>query len=262
MKIVQTLILISLLFTINLSATEYSFRKYSHVKEFYREVMPLALDVADKYQLPAAAILAIAGLESGYGSGYVSQITGNILSLGAFKSDSELPILYLPYSRSKKRVLFDPKEINSSIKDDLSWKNRPRSYKRDYRPAPYAGSKTSLELLKYNPSLKKEAYKACLNDFATRWIVEESNIKVFRDTRVWLNKTIKEKNNNILFSMNTNIGFIEKVGGVPNSFNYRETWPKKVKLIMNRTGLVQLVNDIKNKKMSFNEAWRNNEPKR
>jgi len=35
---------------------------------------------------------------------------------------------------------------------------------------------------------------------------------------------------------------------------------EKVKLIMNKVSLVQLVNDMSNNKMSFDEAWRNNEP--
>jgi hypothetical protein len=55
--------------------------------------------------------------------------------------------------------------------------------------------------------------------------------------------------------MNTNIKFIERVGGHPNSFNYRDSWPKKAKLIMKKVGLVELIDDIYNKKMSFEEAW-------
>ena len=93
------------------SSEQFSFRKYQHVKAFYLGVTPAVLEVSEKYQLPAAAILAIAGLESGYGSGYVSQITGNILSLGAFSSDKELPPLYLPYSSELKKVVFDPAVI-------------------------------------------------------------------------------------------------------------------------------------------------------
>ena len=259
MKTILTKSLLLLLTLSSLSASNYSFRKYQHVKEFYKEITPLAIETSNRYKIPAAAVLAIAGLESGYGSGYVAQITGNILSLGAFKGDSELPILYLPYCSSKKMVLFDPNDISKYKESDLSWKNRPRSYKRDYRPKPYAGTKQKLELLKYSPTLKKEAHKACLDDFASRWISTKSNIKVFKESRIWLNKTIDEKGNDILFSMSLNIEFINKIGGVPHSFNYRETWPKKVQLIMNRVGLVQLVDDMNNKKMNFNDAWRNRE---
>jgi len=252
--IITTIILTC--FGVTAQAQNKGFRKYAHVKQFYKEISVDAIEVAKKHKLPAAAILAIAGLESGYGSGYVAQITGNILSLGAFKSDAELPALYLPYSKSLKKILFDPKEIAKHNATDLSYKKRAKSYKRDYRPAPYAGTHNNLELLKYNPKLRREARYACLNDFATRWIVKDSNIKAFRDAREYLDTLIKnDTTNNILYSMSANKGFIERIGGIPHSFNYRETWPKKVELIMNKTRLVELVNDIENKHMSFKEAW-------
>ena len=240
-----------------LSADVYSFRKYQHVKKFYSKITMEVIALSKKHNLPAASVLAIAGLESGYGSGYVSQITGNVLSLGAFRSDKELPSLYLPYSSEKKTVLFDPTDIKKHNKNDLTWKQRPKSYKRDYRPSPYAGTTASLELLKYDDKLKKKAYSACFNDFATRWIVDSSNIKTFRNARAWLDRLVTKNNKQILFSMNANIGFADKIGGIPNSFNYRKTWPKKVKLIMKKTGLVKLINDIEYKNMNFNEAWSN-----
>jgi len=251
------LLLTILLITTSLSAKSKGFRKYAHVKSFYKSITMQTITIAKQNDLPAAAILAIAGLESGYGSGYVAQITGNILSLGAFKSDRELPPLYLPYSTSKKRILFDPKVIISFPRSDLHYKLRAKSYKRDYRPLEYAGSTKNLEYLKYNEASRKAAHKACLNDFATRWITLDSNIKAFRDAKIYLNKQLEEHGEKILFSMNINKGFIEKIGGVPNSFNYRKTWPKKVELIMHKTALVELVDDIVNKNMSFDEAWGN-----
>ena len=199
--------------------------------------------------------MAIAGLESGYGRGYVSQITGNILSLGAFKGDNELPILYLPYSKSSKSVVFDPKNIKKHSKNDLAWKKRPKSYKRDYRPNPYAGSTNNLELLKYDNNLKKMANRACLNDFATRWITNKSKVKVFKNAKIWLDKQISMHGVKILFDEQTNKQFIDMIGGHPHSFNYRETWPKKAKLIMKKVGLVELTKNIYKNNMKFNEVW-------
>jgi hypothetical protein len=139
----------------------------------------------------------------------------------------------------------------------LSYKKRAKSYKRDYRPSPYAGTPKKLELLKYNPELKRKAYLACLNDFATRWISKDSNMLVFKDARIWLDHLVEnDKTKKILYSMSVNKGFVERIGGVPHSFNYRKTWPKKVILIMKKTRLVSLVDDIANKKMSFEEAWK------
>ena len=256
-KILIIINILILALNISLYADQYSFRKYPHVKKFYKEITAEAIAIANKYFLPAGAVLAIAGLESGYGSGYVAQITGNILSLGAFKRDKELPILYLPYSTSDKKVLFDPKEIKKHSKADLTYKKRAKSYKRDYRPSPYAGTTFKLDLLKYDEKLKQTAYNACLNDFATRWIVESSNIKAFRNARAYLDTLVKKNGTKTLFERDTNKNFIDKIGGIPLSFNYRESWPKKVKLIMDKTGLVQLAHDINFNNKSFDEAWDN-----
>ena len=241
----------------SLNSSEFSFRKYNHVKEFYFNNTEDAIKLSIKHNLPPAAILAIAGLESGYGSGYVSQITGNILSLGAFKSDKELPSLYLPYSKSSKKVLFDPKEIKKYQINDLIWKQRDKSLKRDYRPFPYAGTTKKLELLLYDNVLRKKATRACFNDFATRWITKDSNIKAFREAKIWLSSIVKKEGKAVLFTKKINIEFIYKIGGHPSSFNYRKTWPKKVKLIMMKVGLVKLTNDMHFKSMNFNTAWSN-----
>jgi hypothetical protein len=237
------------------SSEQYSFRKYQHVKTFYQEITPAVLEVSEKYQLPAAAILAIAGLESGYGSGYVSQITGNILSLGAFSSDKELPPLYLPYSSELKKVVFDPAVIKQQGEADLKWKQRPKSLKRDYRPSPYAGTTKKLELLTYHKKLKFKARRANLEDFATRWIVATSKVDAFKGARLWLDQVVSKHGADNLYNDDINHTFIGKIGGHPRSFNHRETWPKKVALIMRKAGLVALVNDIKNNGLSFNEAW-------
>ena len=99
MKKIVLLLLISVSFS---SANEFSYRKYTHVKKFYKELTPQAIKIAKKYHLPPAAVLAISGLESGYGRGYVSRITGNVMSLGAFRSDHELPPLFLPWCDTRQ----------------------------------------------------------------------------------------------------------------------------------------------------------------
>ncbi|EDZ62711.1 hypothetical protein SMGD1_2663 [Sulfurimonas gotlandica GD1] len=255
----KPILILSLLLSVStLYANEFSFRKYDHVKAFYKANCIEAIEVAKKHKLPPAAILAIAGLESGYGRGYVAQITGNILSLGAFKGDKELPRLYLPYSKSKQSVIFNPNEIKKHAKDDLTWKKRPKSLKRDYRPSPYAGTTKNLELLTYDKRLKYSAHKACFNDFATRWIIDSSKVKVFKEARIWLDELVEKHGIEILFTKDVNVKFISKIGGHPHSFNYRETWPKKAKHIMKKVGLVKLTNDIQFKAMKFDSAWSNN----
>ena len=256
MKYLLILLALIVSFTTLNADNKHSFRKYQHVKDFYKDITPRAIDICLKHNLPPAAVLALAGLESGYGRGYVAQITGNILSLGAFKGDKELPRLNLPYSKSKKTILFDPKEIKKHSKNDLNWKKRPKSLKRDYRPDPYAGTTKNLELLLYDDKLRKEARIACLNDFAKRWISENSRVKAFRDAKKWLNKSVELKGKSILFSMNMNTKFIDKIGGRKNSFNYRKTWPKKAKLIMYKAGLVDLSKNLYINQLSFKDSWR------
>jgi len=247
--------LVLLLSTLSsLEANQYSFRKYLHVESIYEAIHKDAIELGIKNNIPPAAIMAMAGLESGYGRGYVAQITGNILSLGAYKSDKELPSLYLPYSKSAKKVLFDPKEIKKHAQSDLVWKQRPKSLKRDYRPTPYAGTTKNLELLKYDQKVKEKATKACINDFVTRWISESSNIKVFANAKVWLNEEVSKHGSQILFTKEINEKFIDIIGGHSDSFNYRKTWPKKVIIIMKNSGLIKLMQDL-NKGMSFKEAW-------
>ncbi|MDA7816756.1 glucosaminidase domain-containing protein [Sulfurimonas sp.] len=246
-----------LLSDLNVFSDQSSFRKYLHVEKFYTEITPCVIDVSLKHNIPPAAVMAIAGLESGYGSGYVAQITGNILSLGAFKGDRELPRLYLPYSKSIRKVIYDTKDISSFKEDDLVWKKRPKSFKRDYRPTPYAGTNQNLELLKYDKQLREEAISHCINDFATRCIVSSSKVKVFREARKWLDKEVTDKDYPILFSEEINKKFIDMIGGKKHSFNFRDTWPKKAKLIMNKVGLVKLTKDIYINKMNFKKAWDN-----
>ena len=113
------LLSLSVISPLQASSSKYSLRKYAHVKEFYRTITPIVLQISKEKHIPPTAVLAIAGLESGYGQGYVAQITGNILSLVIYKSDPELPALYLPYSKSKKKILFDSKTWTNKGKKTL-----------------------------------------------------------------------------------------------------------------------------------------------
>jgi len=249
------LLLIFLSFTI-LYGNGYSLRKYSHVKEFYKDTLPIALKVGYKYNIPPASLLAIAGVESGYGRGYVAQITGNILSLGANKNDTALPPLYLPYSKKDKKILFDSNEIKKEKKENLIWKRQAKSYKKDYRPKDIRGKEKDFEYFKYNKPEKLKAYEENFTDFAVKFISYNSKFKPFREARAFLDNQVKKYGKDILLEKWLNEKFIEMIGGKPNSFNYRESWPKKVKYILNNAGLVELVKDIKLYHKSFEDAWK------
>lgn len=246
-----TLFLILLVFVVHAQ----SFRQYSHVRNFYRPITESAIALGIEYKIPPAAVLAIAGLESGFGRGYVARITGNILSLGAMKSDKKLPPLYLPEDIKTKNVLIDPIVISSKDSSELIWKKRPPSLKKDYRPNGYAGKQTQLEFFKYNPEDYKEARIQNIEDFMTKWISHSNKVKSFKKARVYLDSVYAKDSVSALFSEKVCKEFINRIGGRPYSFNYRKTWPVKVNKVMKKTGLVNLCKNIYIDGKTFDEAW-------
>ncbi len=235
---------------------EYPFRKYLHVKKFYTNLAKSAVDIGLKYNIPPGALLAIAGVESGYGNGYVARITGNILSLGAQKGDKELPALYLPNIKNfPSKVLYSPEKIKKYKKSELVWKKRPRSHKKDYRPAKIAGTSNELDYFDKHPKEKLEANVRCMEEFARDWIDKDKTHKPFVEAREMLDREVKLHSQEILFDEELNKKFIKMIGGRKNSFNYRKTWPKKVITVMDKTGLVELTKGIYKTKKSSDELW-------
>ncbi len=239
-------------------AQQFKYREFSNVQNFYTSITSDVIKLSIKHKTPPAVILAIAGLESGYGSGYVSQITGNILSLGANKNDIQLPALTLPYCKNDKtkKTLFSQKE--QKLCNDLVWKQRPKSLKKDYRPDSIAGTTNNLDYFMKHGDKFKEAKLKNIEDFLTKWIKRNHKYAPFRNTKLWLEQKIKKDGIDTLFSIETNQEFANKIGGHKNSFNYRETWPKKVKYILKKTGLTQLCSDMYYQKKSFIKAWNQN----
>jgi len=255
------LFLLILLFLTNIYGYEttedskkFKYRKYQHVKQFYKSIAKDALELGLKYNVPPAAILAIAGVESGYGRGYVAKISGNILSLGTGKGEYELPALYLPYVKKTNETIFLPNEIKKYKKDSIVWKKRPKSLKKDYRAQNIAGTDKELDYFHKNPKEFIKAKRNCMKDFSSKWINKKSNIPVFRKSRFWLENEINKNGKKILFSSSLNKEFIDSIGGKKLSFNYRKSWPIKVKAVMRNAGLVELMKDMKNQK-SFDESW-------
>jgi len=236
-------------------SSEYRYRKYEHVKNFYKPLVHKTIELSLKYNMPPAGILALAGVESGYGRGYVARISGNILSLGTNKGEKELPPLYLPNIKKPYKIIYNPKEIAKYKKSELRYKKRAKSRKKDYRPAPYAGTSNNLAYFDNHPKERLKANLACIEDFCRVWISSKNRFKVFRKARKDLDEVVKLKGKDALFSEKTSRDFIKDIGGKKNSFNYRKTWPKKVIQVMDNVGLVELIQDIRAGK-SFDEAWK------
>ena len=239
---------------INKSKKQYRYRKYLHVKKFYQNITKNAIDIGLRYNIPPPALLAIAGVESGYGRGYVAKITGNILSLGAKKGEARLPGLYLPNTKDDDSKVLYGDTINRYKKNELIWKKRPKSLKKDYRPKNIAGTTKQLDFLDKNPISKKDAQIECMRDFAKNWISKKKKFKPFIEARKMLDKEVLLHSKDILFDRDLNIKFIYMISGKKNSFNYRKTWAPKVTNIMKNVGLIELTKLIHNSK-TFNQSW-------
>lgn len=240
--------------TIKSNVEAFTYRKYDHVSRFYEKLSVNATEVCLKNNIPPAALLAIAGLESGWNKGYISRITGNILSLGAKKSDIELPSLTIARLIETNELLFDSLEILKYNKNDIIWETRPSSLKKDYRPAKWAGTPYNLAYFKYHPEAKAQAHKKNMEEFVTTFISRESGLKAYRDSRAQMDKLVEEYGKEILLEEQTAIDFVNGIGGKKNSYNYRKSWPKKVIQIIKRAGLTSLTNDIYKGK-TFKESW-------
>jgi len=235
---------------------KYSLRKYAHVKAFYSRLTVPVTELCIKENVPPAAVLAMAGLESGWNRGYVGRITGNILSLGARKGDKELPALNLPIPRRSGEVIFDSLEISKYNNSGLIWKKRPKSLKKDYRPNAIAGTKYQLGYFKRHPKAEAEAQLHNISDFLNVFISHKSKIKAYRKARFTLDSLVSLHGKAILLEEKTALLFINAISGRPNTFNYRKTWPKKVTYILKNAGLVSLTKKVFNDKLTFNQAWK------
>ena len=234
--------------------SKYRLRKFRHVTEFYQMMSKQATKICLENNIPPAALLSIAALESGWNRGYVGQISGNILSLGLRKGDSKLPPLNLPRLKKTDEILFDSLEIIKYQQSELKWENRPSSRKKDYRPKPWGGTKYNLAYFKYHPKERGKAFAENINDFVTIFISRDSKIKAYRNTRELMDDLVEKYGKKILLQEKTINEFINGIGGKKNSFNYRKSWPKKVKSIIKNVGLIDLTKDLHNG-MIFEESW-------
>ena len=254
MKYSIHLLLFTTLFLGDIDNKIYSLRKYSHVKTFYKSITKKATKICLENNIPPASLLAIAGLESGWNQGYIGKISGNILSLNSNNKKRQLPALYLPTLIKENNVLFDSVKINTYKPSELKWKKRPESYKKDYRPLPFRGTSFNLAYFENNPKEKTKAHLLNITDFVTTFIGRKSKLRVYRAARKKMDSLVNIHGKKILLDKKTAINFVNAIGGKPNSYNFRKTWPNKVIYIIEHAGLVKLTQQINNGE-SFMIAW-------
>lgn len=233
----------------------FKYRKYNHVKKLYARLAAPVTELCIQHKVPPAAVLSIISLESGWGQGYIGNITGNFLSLNAVGNNAELPALKMPQNRKTKKILIDKKAIAKLTKDEIVWVQRPSSLKKDYRPKNIAGTKENLDFFLNNPTRLTQANLENVTDFVTRFISYTSRIKAYNQARKLLDDEIEKNGIEVLFNPQLNEKFVKTIGGRPNSFNFRETWPKKVLNILRNVGANELAKDIYFNKTPFEQAW-------
>ena len=237
------------------TSSTYRYRKYSHVAKLYQRLALPVTKLCIKHKVPPGAVLSIISLESGWGQGYIGKITGNFLSLNAFGNDAELPALDMPKDITTHTIILSKRKLAKIPKADIIWENRPSSLKKDYRPDSISGTATHLDFLINHPDEMTKANLKNVEDFVTRFISHTSSIKAYNQARTLLDNQVAAHGIDILFDPKLNEKFIHTIGGRPNSFNFRKTWPIKVMSIFRNTGINKLTKDLYINKKTFNEAW-------
>lgn len=235
----------------------YKYRKHGHVKKMYQRLAEPVTELCVQYKIPPAAVLSIISLESGWGNGYIGLITGNFMSLNASsrRNDPQLPALRMPQNKKTGKVIIKTSVLNKTPKENIIWKNRPSSLKKDYRPKGIAETKENLDYFLLHPEELTKANLENVKDFATKFIAYTSGIRAYRQAREMLDLEIEKHGISILFDEELNRKFIYTIGGRPSSFNTRATWPKKVNNILKHVGAVALTKDLYLNKTPFNQAW-------
>ena len=219
-------------------------RRFPWVMEFYRELTPIAVEEAMRTGIPAPAIMAIAGHESGFGRGYVARVSGNILSLGARGSDVVLPPLtVLENGRGEILLEFDRTTRQQSIPSGYRWVKKPPSYKKDYRPPGICGTDGGFDYFIKNPAERLAAWRKNVRDFAEGRINEDSPVEAYRRAYQFARKMKNSHSRSYVFSERRAMEFIRLVGGHPQSFNSNPEWPDRVISLLRRAHLSEIAED-------------------
>ncbi|MGY6649163.1 hypothetical protein [Wenyingzhuangia sp. IMCC45574] len=237
------------------NSSKFKYRKYSHVTRFYKRLAKPVTDLCMQHKVPPAAVLSILSLESGWGKGYIGNITGNFLSLNATSKDFELPALTMPKDIISGKTILDSRVLANTPKENIIWEDRPPSLKKDYRPDSIAGTKENLDYFLFHPKELTKANLKNVRDFVKRFISKNSSIKAYREARILLDKAIEEKGIEVLFTDELNKNFLFTIGGRPHSYNFRPTWPKKVMSIYRNVGVNDLCKELYLDKKTFEAVW-------
>jgi hypothetical protein len=206
------------------------------IASFIRDITPIITRESLKSGAPPAAILAIACLESGYGSGYIANISGNILSLNAKPEETVLPPLTVFVY--KNQIIFNKEKLKEvlSVGKPLEIRLRPASLKKDYRMEGLAGSSTHLDYFVQHPQQKYLAWEKNIQDFLYDRIHPQGKNEAYIETYHFCQKIKNSKSLDKLLSDSSAIEFLYLIGGKPFSFNSRQEWRTKTEKMISSFG--------------------------
>jgi len=221
----------------DMRSSGYSGWKYPQVQLFFEHFTPIVLQEALLNGIPPAAVLAIAALESGYDTGYVANVSGNILSLNARQKDPMLPPLHVPVQG--KSVIVDQQKLKALLASGtpVDYEVRPPSLKKDYRPAPYAGTTAHLDYFQIHPEEKYNAWSENVQDLVYGRLSPDSRIPAYVETRQFCDQIKESRSLNQLLASSSAIQFLAKIGGKPLSYNVRPSWRIRTQEVVTRLGL-------------------------
>lgn len=216
-----------------------------HVVDFFKKLTPIILEESLQTGVPPAALLAMAALESGYNTGYVSHITGNILSLNALENEAMLPPLKLHIHPGTRQVVLDRQKLtrlmNSGI--SLELKFRPSALKKDYRPIEIAGTPEHLDYFLNHEHQLMDAWKQNIHDFLSGRIHPDNTSPAYRSAYGYTQEIKQHKNLDFLLSEEAAVRFLSLVGGKPHSFNSNPSWVEKTTNLVKNMGLETFVQE-------------------
>jgi hypothetical protein len=211
----------------------------AHVTDFFKKLTPLVISESLETGVPPVALLAMAALESGYNTGYVSRITGNILSLNALQNEIMLPSLQLYFHPETKQAILDPQKLKKLLDSGilLELQTRPSALKKDYRPIGIAGTSKHLHYFLNDELLSRHAWKQNIHDFLSGRIHPTHKSPAYRSAYYYSQEIKQRKNLDFLFSQETAIHFLSLVGGKIHSFNANPEWVHKTVNLVKNMGL-------------------------
>lgn len=234
---------------------QFPFRKNMIAKNMIARLACPIIDLCLTHKVPPAAIIAMMGVESGWGYAANATITGNYLGTNTLSKEYRLPAVTFHKHITTGKYIFSKADLLKYHPKEITTIKKPASLKKDYRPEKIRGTNKDLGYFQKNPTELTEANIHNAKDFVFKSISENSSIKSYKEARLLLDKAVDKYGEKILFDKKFNIKFLQTIGGRPSSFNTHKRWPGDITRTLIQTGLVELCYEMQYGNKEFEESW-------